>query len=163
MVKITKLWFGNNSECLEQDGTNLVSNSLGVDSFKGLFLIALISSTTALAIFSVQFLYENREILTSRAPLLQKFTSIAKAFYMEKEGAGDTKMKEKEQQQETGMRDSNDVPQGFMNGITDPSPGGIRLSQHEKGMFSPDDGLSSTEPGSPYHDVASTSASEDRQ
>ncbi|OWM81901.1 hypothetical protein CDL15_Pgr007940 [Punica granatum] len=163
MNDITAFWFKSKSECSEQDETTVVSNSLSLNSFKGLFLIAWVSSTTALAIFLVNFLYENREILTSRAPIPQKLTAIAKTFNEKKEDAEEAKKKEKEQQ-ETEMSDINDVPQGFMYDPTSLSPGAISLAQHEEGMFSPDEGLSSTEPGTPYHEIAVTRASEeDRQ
>lgn len=124
--------------------------------------MAWISSTTALAIFLVQFLYENGEILTSRAPLSQKLAAIATTFYKEKEGAENARTKEKEQR-EIETRDFNDVPQGFIYDISSLSPGNIRLARHEEGASSLDDGPSSTEPGTPCHDVAPTRASEDGQ
>lgn len=161
MAEITKLWFGNNSECTDQDETTVVSNSLRLDSFKGLFLIAWISSTTALAIFLAKFLYENRETLTSEAPVLQKLTAMAKTFDEKKEGAEDSKTKEKEGL-ETEMVDFHDVPQGFIFDATNLIPGAISLALHEEGMFSPDEGPS-TGPGTPYHDAAVTQASQDRQ
>lgn len=168
MAEITKLWFGNNSECTVQDGTTVVSSSLSLESFKGLFFIAWISSTTALAIFLAKFLYENRETLTSQAPVLQKLTAMVKTFDEKKQVAEDGKKKDKEQQ-ETEMSNFNDV--GFIYDVTNMSPGAISLALHEEGMFSPDEGLSTSpdeglstsRPGTPYHDVAVTWASEDRQ
>lgn len=60
MQKIEDRWF-KRKEC--QDTTNNVSsNSLSLESFWGLFLIAGVASSLALIIFVAMFLYEHRHI-----------------------------------------------------------------------------------------------------
>lgn len=162
MAEIAKLWFGN-LECTEQDGTTVVSSRLSLESFKGVFFIAWISSTTALAIFLVKFLSENKETLTSQAPVLQKLKVMGRTFNEKKGVPEDGKKKEKEQQ-ETEMSDLNDL--GVIYDATNLSPDlATSLALDEEGMFSPDEGLSSAGQGTSYHDAASAVmwTSEDRQ
>ncbi|KAL8458841.1 hypothetical protein ACS0TY_036375 [Phlomoides rotata] len=73
MVRISRKWFKEEGcRASDGDGTVTISESLDVDTFKGLFLIAGLSSAAALAVFSSIFLYENRDVLTSSASLKQK-------------------------------------------------------------------------------------------
>lgn len=43
------------------------------------------------------------------------------------------------------------------------TPGETSFSHHEEGLFSPDEGLLSTEPGTPYHEYAVIGMNEDGQ
>ncbi|MED6203634.1 hypothetical protein PIB30_001332 [Stylosanthes scabra] len=60
MKEIENAWFQNRSSCQEEDASVSSSNSLGLDSFWGLFLIAALPSISALLIFSATFLYDHR-------------------------------------------------------------------------------------------------------
>ncbi|KAL8466511.1 hypothetical protein ACS0TY_035553 [Phlomoides rotata] len=85
MVRISRTWLKEEKECLSSDGSMITSESLSLDSFKGLFLIAgLSSSSSALAIFLFTFLYEHRYIWTSTAPIKQKLYGLARVFNQEK-------------------------------------------------------------------------------
>ena len=64
MKKIEKAWFVSDAVCL--DSSPIVSSeSLGLNSFWGLFLIVGVTSLSALAIFVATFLYQHRQILVS--------------------------------------------------------------------------------------------------
>ncbi|KAL8458834.1 hypothetical protein ACS0TY_036369 [Phlomoides rotata] len=80
MVRISRTWFKEEKECIGSDGTMITSESLSLDSFKGLFLIAGLSSSLALVIFFVTFLREQRDILTSTASIKQKLHDLARVF-----------------------------------------------------------------------------------
>ena len=80
MKRILKEWFGEETDCSEQYGAVATSDSLTLDSFKGLFLIAGLSSSLALAIFLLIFFYENRGVLVSNGSVVQKLSAMAKIF-----------------------------------------------------------------------------------
>ncbi|KAJ4952014.1 hypothetical protein NE237_028846 [Protea cynaroides] len=80
MTAIEREWFGKQTECPEQGGTRVTSGSLNLDSFKGPFLIAGVSSTTALLIFFCKFFHEHWHILTSEDSVRNKLASMAKHF-----------------------------------------------------------------------------------
>jgi len=80
MSKILAQWFGKKQDCTEQNGIVVTSGSLTVDSFKGLFLIAGTSSLFALIMFLSNFLYQNKDILSSSHSIRQKVATIVKSF-----------------------------------------------------------------------------------
>lgn len=84
MVRISRTWFKEEKECIGSDGTMITSESLSLDSFKGLFLIAGLSSSLALLIFFIVFLREHRDILTSTASIKQKLHELATVFTQQK-------------------------------------------------------------------------------
>ncbi|KAM0069742.1 putative periplasmic binding protein-like I [Helianthus debilis subsp. tardiflorus] len=59
---ITEKWFGQKANCSDQDMGSR-SGRLSLESFLGLFLIAGVSSTSALVIYFFNFLYENKDML----------------------------------------------------------------------------------------------------
>ncbi|KAJ0030050.1 hypothetical protein Pint_12576 [Pistacia integerrima] len=81
MNKIEDAWFKKNS-C--PDPSTLVSSqSLGLDSFWGLFLIAGTTSILALIIFMVTFVYEHREVMKEsdpRSSLLTRIRTLLEIF-----------------------------------------------------------------------------------
>ena len=79
MDLITRRWFGAQVCCA--DGLE----GLGPDRFTGLFLIAGVSSSMALATFFSEFFYENRDILASSASVKEKLQSLARAFVERKD------------------------------------------------------------------------------
>ncbi|KAG9137625.1 hypothetical protein Leryth_011372 [Lithospermum erythrorhizon] len=85
MISITRKWFGDQTDRLENSETIVASGSLTLQSFKGLFLVAAVTLALAVMIYFVIFMYEIRGILISDDPLLQKLSKIAKAFDQEKE------------------------------------------------------------------------------
>ncbi|KAL6218372.1 hypothetical protein ACLB2K_011586 [Fragaria x ananassa] len=82
MMDIESKWFKKESNC--QSSSQLgSSNSLGLDSFWGLFLIAGVASIFALIIFVASFLYENGNILMdpdSEAFLPERIGVLFKIF-----------------------------------------------------------------------------------
>ncbi|KAA8521442.1 hypothetical protein F0562_012105 [Nyssa sinensis] len=79
MVEIEKAWFGEQSSC--PDPNSLVSsNSLGVESFWGLFLIAGVASISALIIYTALFLYEHRHVLGPKTSIWKKTVEVARHF-----------------------------------------------------------------------------------
>ncbi|KAM3308293.1 glutamate receptor 2.9 [Capsicum chacoense] len=87
MNNIIQKWFGNETDCTQKDGMAIASDSLTLDSFKGLFLIAGVSAGSALLIFLFIFLYQNREILATDDSIGQKLSAIAKVFDEEKDNS----------------------------------------------------------------------------
>ncbi|KAH0730269.1 glutamate receptor 2.5-like [Solanum tuberosum] len=61
MVQIERAWFGE-STCSDSS-TSLSSNSLGLDSFWGLFVMAVIAAVLALIIFLTKFIHEHWHII----------------------------------------------------------------------------------------------------
>ncbi|KAH0659058.1 hypothetical protein KY285_029278 [Solanum tuberosum] len=79
-----KKYSRNDTDCPQNDGT---SESLTLDSFKGLFLIAGVSAGSALLIFFFIFLYQNREILATDDSIQKRLAAIAKVFDEEKDNS----------------------------------------------------------------------------
>ncbi|KAK1293453.1 Glutamate receptor 2.8 [Acorus calamus] len=82
MVEIEKKWLGDQNSCLNH-GSISRSNSLSFASFWGLFLITGVTSTSALIIYIIRFLYYSRYELDASAgegSILRKLVSLAKHF-----------------------------------------------------------------------------------
>ncbi|XWS17897.1 hypothetical protein CRYUN_Cryun33cG0107900 [Craigia yunnanensis] len=62
MEQIQNAWFKNEIVCPDFD-PSVSSNSLGLESFWGLFLIAGVASISALIVFAAKFLYEQRLVM----------------------------------------------------------------------------------------------------
>ncbi|CAK7354102.1 unnamed protein product [Dovyalis caffra] len=62
MKQIEDAWFGKKSSCPDSS-TSVSSNSISLDSFWGLFLIAGLAAFSALIIFVVMFVYRERRAL----------------------------------------------------------------------------------------------------
>ncbi|KAF9613153.1 hypothetical protein IFM89_005924 [Coptis chinensis] len=83
MEAIDREWFGQQVSCQEQGTTT--SESLTLDSFKGLFMIAGVASAIAFLVFFIIFLYEHRNIITSECSVSQKISAMAVEFDKEKD------------------------------------------------------------------------------
>ncbi|KAH6754774.1 hypothetical protein C2S53_020226 [Perilla frutescens var. hirtella] len=119
MVRISRKWF-NEGGCTGSDGTTITSKRLSADSFKGLFLVAGLSSSLALAIFLLRFVYENQCILTSAGSTKHKIHRLARAFYQKK-----------------------DSKSSFSSESLSPA---VSISCDQEGMFSQDESFSTPEP-----------------
>ncbi|KAF2300832.1 hypothetical protein GH714_017666 [Hevea brasiliensis] len=76
--KLEDEWFDNGSCSVRSDP---VSNRLGLDSFKGLFLIAGMISVLALLIYMVMIVYENRQVLINpRISMLSRILDLLTIF-----------------------------------------------------------------------------------
>ena len=81
-AKFEKVWFEQNSSCLGLNSSHS-SDSIGVDSFWGLFLIAGVASSAALIIRMATFLYENTDTLVQLDPpasVWRKIKALATLF-----------------------------------------------------------------------------------
>uniref|UniRef100_A0A0V0GZ49 Putative ovule protein n=1 Tax=Solanum chacoense TaxID=4108 RepID=A0A0V0GZ49_SOLCH len=79
MVQIERAWFGE-SICSDS-GTSLSSNSLGLDSFWGLFVMAVIAAVLALVIFLTKFIHEHWHIIRrSNLSLRERTRILARKF-----------------------------------------------------------------------------------
>ncbi|XP_034684068.1 glutamate receptor 2.7-like [Vitis riparia] len=82
MLQFEKAWFGQTPSCPELT-SSVSSNSIGLNSFWGLFLIAGVASFVALITCITMFLYENRDILINLNPpssIWGKIKAIATRF-----------------------------------------------------------------------------------
>lgn len=127
MVKITEKWLGDAKDCPYADGALSTSQSLNVDSFKGLFLIAGVSSTLALGIFLSTFLYENWYVLESTASRKEKLLGLARIFSRVKD------------ESLSSSKESRSPDHGF--GVSAASPA-VSIPCDQEGMFSQDEGFS---------------------
>ncbi|KAK3437314.1 hypothetical protein EUGRSUZ_C01862 [Eucalyptus grandis] len=76
MTKIEKAWFTSETNCLDSTSSSS-SNSLGLDSFWGLFLIAGVVAVLALLIYMVMFVKRNWHVVSSSsASLRQKIVAL---------------------------------------------------------------------------------------
>ncbi|XP_058226990.1 glutamate receptor 2.7-like isoform X2 [Rhododendron vialii] len=88
MTRIRKKWLGEGATCAEQDGAKVISDSLTLDSFKGLFIVAAVASFSALILFLSIFIYENWDTLASHdSSIREKLIAIAKTFNEEKDNS----------------------------------------------------------------------------
>ncbi|KAH7859108.1 hypothetical protein Vadar_031628 [Vaccinium darrowii] len=96
IAQIRRQWFGEEAECADQDGARITSDSLNLESFKGLFLVAATSLISTLVIFLSTFLYNNRVILASNeSSIWQKLRAMSRAFDEEAEKSFDASKKTK--------------------------------------------------------------------
>ncbi|KAM3308296.1 glutamate receptor 2.8 [Capsicum chacoense] len=142
---------GNETDCPQNDGT---SDSLSVDSFKGLFLIAGVSAVSALLVFFLIFLYQNRGILATDNSIGEKLSAIAKAFNEEKDNSNSKSEKPSERNEESQM---TTVVFAASEGSTEALPDlpsqnpEIRIS-NGLGASPSDEGFSTTEPTTSVHE-----------
>ncbi|KAG5521594.1 hypothetical protein RHGRI_033974 [Rhododendron griersonianum] len=81
LTQIQRQWFGEEAKCAEQDGAKTTSDSLDLESFKGIFLVAATSLISVLIISMSTFLYNNRVILaSSESSIWQKLIAMGKNF-----------------------------------------------------------------------------------
>ncbi|CBI23993.3 unnamed protein product, partial [Vitis vinifera] len=82
MVQFEKAWFGQTPSCPELT-SSVSSNSIGLNSFWGLFLTVGVASSIALIICITTFLYENRDTLVHLDPpasVWRKIKAMATRF-----------------------------------------------------------------------------------
>ncbi|KAJ9702920.1 hypothetical protein PVL29_004594 [Vitis rotundifolia] len=82
MLQLEKAWFGQTPSCPELT-SSVSSNSIGLNSFWGLFLIAGVASFIALITCITTFLYENRDALINLNPpssIWRKIKAMATRF-----------------------------------------------------------------------------------
>ncbi|KAL3745669.1 hypothetical protein ACJRO7_014742 [Eucalyptus globulus] len=81
MTAIENGWLTPKTSCLET-ANSISSNSLSLDSFWGLFLIAGVAAVLALLIFMVMFVKRNWHIVTSSSgSMREKIVALGRRFY----------------------------------------------------------------------------------
>ncbi|XP_076942422.1 glutamate receptor 2.8-like isoform X2 [Bidens hawaiensis] len=116
LSNITKRWLEQKGDCSEQDsGSSSRSGRLSLESFLGLFYIAGASSTSALIIYLIIFLYENKKTLLSDIPVREKLSAIATTFQQEKQQGS-------KQAANAPNNDNVDDDDVIENSITNPPP-----------------------------------------
>ncbi|KAG5538087.1 hypothetical protein RHGRI_025243 [Rhododendron griersonianum] len=146
MTRIEEIWLGKRTTCAEQDGARVTSDSLTLDSFKGLFIVAAVTSFSALILFLSIFLYENWDTLASNdSSIRDKLIAMAKTFDEEKDNSSDASKRKPPTGE--GMA----VPS---TATTDcPQSPATSDSQLAEWIFSHDEGLSTTETSTPIHET----------
>ncbi|CAA2965933.1 glutamate receptor -like [Olea europaea subsp. europaea] len=150
MVRISREWFGEEEGCPGKDGTVITSNRLSLDSFKGLFLTAGVSSSCALIIYLSIFFYENRIILASGTSITQKLSLLAKTFDEENNKSSEGSKKQ------GGIGEGDRTAESIAVSPDFPRSPAVSTFYHLEGVFSQEEGFSTTEPGTPYHDMIQT-------
>ncbi|GJS00397.1 glutamate receptor 2.8-like protein [Tanacetum coccineum] len=138
MMNISKQWFGEADNCIQQREARMSSDRLSLDSFKGLFLIAGLSSTSALVIFIFKFLYKNKELLVSHGSVSQKLAAIVTTFDEFKDNESKKTVPEATVDELVGEVDVNNTPE-------------ISVFRQEAEVSSQDEGFSTTEPRTRVH------------
>ena len=156
MNNIIQKWFGNETDCPEKNGMVITSDSLKLDSFKGLFLIAGVSASSALLIFLLIFLYQNREIFATDDSTWQKLSAIAKAFDNEKE-----KPNSKSEKPGEGNESQTTTPFAASAASPEIFPNLPSQSPETRTASPPHEGFSTTEPGTTLEETI-TEANEER-
>ncbi|KAJ7958445.1 Glutamate receptor [Quillaja saponaria] len=73
-------WFKKKVSCPDLMSSSVSANSLGLNSFWGLFLIAGVASVSALFVFAIRFLYERRHIFLRYNPSTSIWRRVAILF-----------------------------------------------------------------------------------
>ncbi|MCD7465567.1 hypothetical protein HAX54_001568 [Datura stramonium] len=147
MNNLIQKYFGNETDCPQKDGMAITSDSLTLDSFKGLFLIAGVSAGSALLVFFLIFLYQNREILTTDNSIRQKLSAIAKVF-------GEEKEKPNSKSEMSGKGNESQTTTLFASSAASPETLPYLPSQSpERTTSPPNEGFSTPEPGTPVQEL----------
>ncbi|OIT19159.1 PREDICTED: glutamate receptor 2.9-like [Nicotiana attenuata] len=160
MNNIIQKWFGNETDCPEKNGMVITSDSLTLDSFKGLFLIAGVSAGSALLTFLLIFLHQNREIFATDDSIWQKLSALAKVFDEVRDNSNvkSEKHEANESQTATQLSATAAYPDILPN-LASQSPE-IRISDGLDASPA-HEGFSTPEPGTPAHETI-TEANEER-
>uniref|UniRef100_A0A2P2MQ08 Uncharacterized protein MANES_16G133600 n=1 Tax=Rhizophora mucronata TaxID=61149 RepID=A0A2P2MQ08_RHIMU len=149
MKKIENAWFGNQTNCPESS-TFVTSNSLGLNSFWGLFLIAGVTSVSALVIFMATFVYKHRSELMpsdSGPSLWQRVRNLFRKFDQRDLSSHTFRRTDR------NVNDINAIP--FMVGAISPMVYSVHTEfPGEQGGSSSEHGDPNTNGQSPQHQVA---------
>ncbi|XP_055829320.1 glutamate receptor 2.8-like isoform X2 [Solanum dulcamara] len=152
MNNIIQKWFGNETDCPQKD-IMAMESSLTLDSFKGLFLIAGVSAGSALLLFFLIFVYQNREILATDDSVWQKLSAIANVFDEEKDNSNSMSEEPSE---------GNEIQTATLFAESEPSTEILPELPLQSPEIRISDGLgaspaaevfSTTEPGTPVHET----------
>ncbi|KAI3689372.1 hypothetical protein L2E82_47327 [Cichorium intybus] len=128
MSNISDKWFRDEADYPGKNEDVEHFDKLTLESFKGLFFVAGLSSTSALIVFWLMLLYENKEILVSNGSVHSKLMAIIQSF--------DDKKDQKAAEIET-VRDSKVHAEEIMLDDLRLSPA-ISVYHQGEGVFSPE-------------------------
>ncbi|XP_050126657.1 glutamate receptor 2.7-like [Malus sylvestris] len=112
MKAIEDKWFKKNESCSNSNPVES-SNTLSLDSFWGLFILAGVASSLAILIFTAMFLYEHSHILTradSEASFRTRIHEILRVYYYGKDLTSDTSKKSTLQDSDYGIAAAESSP-----------------------------------------------------
>ncbi|XP_058226988.1 glutamate receptor 2.7-like isoform X2 [Rhododendron vialii] len=145
MTRIEEEWLGKRATCAEQDGARVTSDSLTLDSFKGLFIVAAVASFSALILFLSIFLYENWDTLASNdSSIREKLIAMAKTFDEEKDNSSDASKRKPPTGEGMAM------PAGATANCPQSPASDSQLAEW---IFLHNEGLSTTETSTPIHET----------
>lgn len=157
MAAIEKKWFGDRTNCTPQSNS-LSSSSLAFWSFGGLFLITGAVSGLALLIGLAKFIYHEwdglRTAASEKTSLWKKIVAVLK-HYHDVDGPRPCLTLKRDDYGELDDEDLNQIARpgdaaGLHGSVGSQSP--VSVSDRSDFSFaSPEEGMSSTEPSSPYH------------
>ncbi|CAD5172797.1 unnamed protein product [Musa acuminata subsp. malaccensis] len=157
MAAIEKKWFGDRTNCTPQSNS-LSSSSLAFWSFGGLFLITGAVSGLALLIGLAKFIYHEwdglRTAASEKTSLWKKIVAVLK-HYHDVDGPRPCLTLKMDDYGELDDEDLNKIARpgdaaGLHGSVGSQSP--VSVSDRSDFSFaSPEEGMSSTEPSSPYH------------
>ncbi|KAB2619564.1 glutamate receptor 2.7-like [Pyrus ussuriensis x Pyrus communis] len=112
MKAIEDKWFKKNESCSNSNPVES-SNTLSLDSFWGLFIVAGVASSLAILIFTAMFLYEHSHILTradSEASFRTRIHEILRVYYYGKDLTSDASTKITLQDSDYGIAAAESSP-----------------------------------------------------
>ncbi|XP_028807072.1 glutamate receptor 2.7-like [Neltuma alba] len=137
MKVIENAWFRKNN-CPDSD-TPISSNSLGLESFWGLFLIVGVSSAVALIFFAVNFLHQQKQIWLCNDPSTSKWRRIGKLIKkFDQRDLSSHTFRKKEMQSRSENYSTHDIPEVEASPPTDcpPSPSSQSESESSFSFYS---------------------------
>ncbi|XP_034682430.1 glutamate receptor 2.7-like isoform X1 [Vitis riparia] len=139
MLQFEKAWFGQTTSCPEL--TNSVSsNSIGLNSFWGLFLIAGVASFVALITCITTFLYENRDALinlNSPSSIWRKIKAMVTRF-------DDKDLRSHTFRESDQLQDERHQSHGCSYTNFPPSPSSLLIPTHNNSAFFGEQGTPSS-------------------
>ncbi|KAM7480993.1 hypothetical protein LguiB_005576 [Lonicera macranthoides] len=143
MEKIEKAWFGKQTNCPDPS-TSMSSNSLGINSFWGLFVVVGVAASFALIIFTSMIAYENKNILLRIHPKDMWKNFITSNGEGESDGTNADSVDEttgcpnlSNNKEETMCNQENQNAQTHENIVVNPSQDeSICEKEHENGLLS---------------------------
>ncbi|XP_031106430.1 glutamate receptor 2.8-like isoform X2 [Ipomoea triloba] len=147
MIRILEKWFGVETYRSLQDGSLNDPESLPLDRFKELFLIAGGSILLALIIFFVSFINENKATLAPDMSIWEKLSALAKAFLEKEEDSSRESQKPNEEGNQGVVSSAESVPEHHC------PPNSENAESPEQGGLTQDAGSNTSESRPPVHEA----------
>ena len=156
MVQFEKAWFGQTPSCPELT-SSVSSNSIGLNSFWGLFLTVGVASSIALIICITTFLYENRDTLVHLDPPASVWRKIkAMATRFDHKDLSSHTFRKSEMVDRSGINGMDAVTASPATNCP-PSPSSLSIQTESNFAFFRDQETPSSEYGDPFSPNRQTS------